>query len=361
MKLQTGFPWQALQDGLDRTNTRPEDLAVVAYPFLAGKRKRACSSGTSSASVSSSMTLTTPRQVCSFARRRAGCPPARAVFQDCANPNEKMGKGFAKTLAYKLLASEGVVSRNVAKRGSDQWGREASTFHRKWQQELEGALEELGLRRKLKRVEHHVSHAANAYYTSGFDEALIVTLDGYGSRSCRQQSAIGRGGQIERVHGLEYPALARHVLRVGHVGARLQAEPARGQDRRARRLRRSCSPSATSCAAASCRATGGFRIVETNNIYFARLLASQFPKIDVAAAYQRVLEEVATAYVVAVHARRPGLQNLVLSGGVVANVKLNQRLREIARRRGHLHPPEHGRRRLRHRRGAARVRRDVRA
>jgi len=48
----------------------------------------------------------------------------------------------------------------------------------------------------------------------------------------------------------------------------------------------------------------------------------------VAAAYQRVLEEVATAYV-SQYVRKTGLRNLVLSGGVVANVKLNQRLRDI--------------------------------
>ena len=76
------------------------------------------------------------------------------------------------------------------------------------------------------------------------------------------------------------------------------------------------------------QANGGFRIVETNNVYFARLLAAQFPKIDVAAAYQRVLEEVAVAYV-SHYVKKTGLRNLVLSGGVVANVKLNQRLREI--------------------------------
>ena len=115
-----------------------------------------------------------------------------------------MEKGFAKTLAYKLLASEGVVSRNVAKRLSDQWGREASAFHRKWHVELEGALDELGLLKKLKRIEHHDSHAANAYYGSGFDEALIVTLDGYGS-GLAGSVAVGRGGRIERVHGVEFP------------------------------------------------------------------------------------------------------------------------------------------------------------
>ena len=73
---------------------------------------------------------------------------------------------------------------------------------------------------------------------------------------------------------------------------------------------------------------GDFKILESNNLFFARWLASQFPKIDVAAAYQRVLELVAVSYV-AYYVRQTGLRNLVLSGGVVANVKLNQRLKEI--------------------------------
>jgi predicted NodU family carbamoyl transferase len=59
----------------------------------------------------------------------------------------------------------------VAKRGSEDWSRSAEAFHRKWHEELESALGELGLAGKLKRGEHHASHASNAYYTSGYDEA----------------------------------------------------------------------------------------------------------------------------------------------------------------------------------------------
>jgi carbamoyltransferase len=243
-----------------------------------------------------------------------------------ADPNEKQDKGLLKNLAYRVLASEGVVSRNIARRGSERWGRDATKYHFQWQQELEQGLQDVGLGGKLKRVEHHLSHAANAYYTSGFNEALIVTLDGYGSGLAGSIN-IGRGGQIERVHGLEYPhslgtfyesvtsALgftpSRHEGKI--VGLAAYGDPeVLGEILRRRFV----------------FANGGFRIVETNNVYFARLLAAQFPKIDVAAAYQRVLEEVAVRYV-SQHLQKSGLRHLVLSGGVVANVKLNQRLREI--------------------------------
>src|SRR5690554_120721 len=76
------------------------------------------------------------------------------------------------------------------------------------------------------------------------------------------------------------------------------------------------------------QAPGDFRIYEANNVYFSRYLASRFPKIDVAAAYQYVLEQVACNYV-RHWVQKTGIDTLVLSGGVTANVKLNQRLFEI--------------------------------
>jgi carbamoyltransferase len=231
-----------------------------------------------------------------------------------------------KTLAYGVLARESVVSRNVAKHGSTRWGKVASAFHRKWHEELESSLEELGLLDRLKRTEHHASHAANAYYTSGFDEALIVTLDGYGSGLAGSVS-IGRGGRIERLHCLQFPHSlgtfyesvtsglgfqpSRHEGKI--VGLAAYGDPSVLRDVLLSRFRQE---------------EGSFRIIESNNPYFSRLLATEFPKIDVAGGYQHVLELVACAYV-GHYVRMTGLRNLVLSGGVVANVKLNQRLKEL--------------------------------
>jgi carbamoyltransferase len=325
-KLQDGFPWRALEDALERTGTKVEEIDRVVYPFLTFdeetrlfernlQKERDFLDETEQASTTEAMN-----------RARARVPASRAAVPGLSDPNERQDKGLLKNLAYRVLASEGVVSRNVAKRGSEQWGRDAAKFHYQWQQQLEAALAELNLTSKLKRVEHHSSHAANAFFTSGFDEALVVTLDGYGSGLAGSISA-GRGASIERLHNLEYPhslgtfyetvtsALgftpSRHEGKI--VGLAAYGDPEILGDLLRRRF---------------VQKNGGFRIVETNNVYFARLLASQFPKIDVAAAYQRVLEEVAVAYV-SQYIASTGLKRIVLSGGVVANVKLNQRLCEI--------------------------------
>ena len=326
VKLQDGFPWRALEDALDRTGTKIEEIDRVVYPFLTFDEETRLFERNLAKErqfLTETETAATGEEL---DRARARIPSHRDPVPGLGDPNEKFEKGLLKKLAYRVLASEGVVSRNVAKRGSEQWGRDAAKFHFQWQQQLEAGLSEVGLGDKLKRVEHHLSHAANAFYTSGFDQALIVTLDGYGSGLAGSIST-GRDGTIERVHGLEYPhslgtfyesvtqALgftpSRHEGKI--VGLAAYGDPEVLGDVLRRRFVHS---------------NGGFRIVETNNVYFARLLASQFPKIDVAAAYQRVLEEVAVAYV-SQYVKKTGLRNLVLSGGVIANVKLNQRLREI--------------------------------
>ena len=326
VKLQDGFPWQSLADALERTGTKTEDIDKVVYPFLPyDEETRLFERNLQREKEFLEDTETTATSE-AIARAKARIPARREPVPGLSDPNEKQDKGLLKNIAYRVLASEGVVSRNIARRGSEQWGRDASQFHFKWQQELESGLAETGLQGKLKRIEHHLSHSANAYYTSGFDQALIVTLDGYGSGLAGSIN-IGRDGKIERVHGLEYP----HSLGTFYetVTSALGFKPSRHEGKIVG-LAAYGDPEVLGDLLRSrfVQANGGFRIIETNNVYFARLLAAQFPKIDVAAAYQRVLEEVAVAYV-AQYVKKTGLKNLVLSGGVVANVKLNQRLREI--------------------------------
>jgi len=326
VKLQDGFPWRALEDALDRSGTKVEEIERVVYPFLPVDEETRLFERNLAKERQFLTETETAETSQAIEKAKGRIPTNRGPVPGLGNPNEKQEKGLLKNLAYRVLASEGVVSRNVAKRGSEEWGRNAAQFHSQWQAQLEAGLAEVGLGGKLKRIEHHVSHAANAYFTSGFDQALIVTLDGYGSGLAGSIST-GRDGKIERVHGLEYPhslgtfyesvtsALgfkpSRHEGKI--VGLAAYGDPEVLGDILRKRF---------------VFQNGGFRIVETNNVYFARLLAAQFPKIDVAAAYQRVLEEVAVQYV-AQYIKKTGLRNLVLSGGVVANVKLNQRLRQI--------------------------------
>ena len=58
--------------------------------------------------------------------------------------------------------------------------------------------------RKLLFTEHHVSHAASAFYPSPFDEALVLTMDGVGEWATTS-AAIGRGNALQIIKEIHFP------------------------------------------------------------------------------------------------------------------------------------------------------------
>ena len=57
---------------------------------------------------------------------------------------------------------------------------------------------------KLRFVEHHLSHAASAFYPSPFDEALVLTLDGVGEYATTTV-AHGKNNALKMLKQIEYP------------------------------------------------------------------------------------------------------------------------------------------------------------
>lgn len=57
---------------------------------------------------------------------------------------------------------------------------------------------------RLLFSEHHLSHAASAFYPSPFDEAVVLTMDGVGEWTTTSV-AIGRGDRLEIVRELHFP------------------------------------------------------------------------------------------------------------------------------------------------------------
>jgi carbamoyltransferase len=57
---------------------------------------------------------------------------------------------------------------------------------------------------KLRFSEHHLSHAASAFFASPFDEALVLTMDGVGEWATTSV-AVGRGSSLEVIKELHFP------------------------------------------------------------------------------------------------------------------------------------------------------------
>jgi len=68
-----------------------------------------------------------------------------------------------------------------------------------------GIAKELGLRKKrILFRDHHLSHAASAFYPSPFEQAAILTVDGVGEWPTAAWG-VGRGSEIQLKRQMAYP------------------------------------------------------------------------------------------------------------------------------------------------------------
>lgn len=325
-KQQDGFPKQALEKALDYTGLSISDLDLVCYPFLTWENERKLYTENledEKAFIKSFQPADLSEQV---REAQAQVPDRNETIHGLSHPNAMMDKNLAYNSFYNMAGAQRLTSNSAALKGSRRWADGATASFQRYEEDLEQGLKAMGWTGPVKRMEHHLSHAANSYLCSGFENALCVTLDGYGSGLAGSVSEA-RNGKIHRLHGIPYPNSLGTLYE--HVTSSLGFKPSRHEGKIVG-LASYGDPSILGNILLSRiqQEPGDFRIYEANNIYFSRYLASKFPKIDVAAAYQYALEKVAADYV-RYWVEKTGLDTLVLSGGVVANVKLNQRLFEI--------------------------------
>ena len=64
--------------------------------------------------------------------------------------------------------------------------------------------ENIDWRQRLFFSEHHLSHAASAYYPSPFDSAAVLTLDGVGEWTTTSL-ASGKGNDLKVLKEIHFP------------------------------------------------------------------------------------------------------------------------------------------------------------
>jgi len=190
---------------------------------------------------------------------------------------------------------------------------------------------EYGLQAPVRFYDHHFCHATSAYYTSSFNRALVITLDGGGDG--RSGSVyVGENGRLRPVASVDsFNSLGNFYSYVTalcgfkaelHEG-KVTGLAALGEPLYADILRQFIRY----------HAPGQIRysIPMYHQSALARLrsaLPDDFDRTALAASVQLVLEEIGTAFV-RYWLRETGLNRLAVAGGVFANVKLNQRLHEL--------------------------------
>jgi len=324
-KQQDGFPAIAINKALEYTGLTLKDIDVVCYPFLTSENEKKLINQNLEDEKEFLANFKVAELKPLIKEALTKVPNRADSIHGLKNPNEMMEKGILHNTFYRLSGTESVLSNIASTKGSKQWAASAEESFQKWENALEAGLKKAGFDGKVKRMDHHLTHAANAFLTSGYKKALCITLDGYGSGLAGSVSE-GVDGKIKRLHGVKFPNSLGSLYE--HVTSSLGFKPSRHEGKIVG-LASYGDPDILSDVLLSRieQKDGDFKIAGANSVYFSRYLASKFPKIDVAAAYQHVLEVVATNFV-KYWVDKTGIDTVVLSGGVTANVKLNQRIFE---------------------------------
>ena len=225
--------------------------------------------------------------------------------------------------------------------------------------------------KKVNFYEHHRCHAASAYYSSPWEKATVVTLDGMGDFSIGGSVYSGKKGELRLMHrsngyfspghfymivteylgfipgrhegkvtglaGHGNPEKAYHTMEriISYRKGKLEfvAGPVaeeffnliRGKSGTRTRnwySQDKCLSEETGSQNVPTRHSG-------ENLRFFRSLWKDYSREDIAAAAQKRLEDVVSSYVGdAIKLVRE--TSLVVAGGTFANVQLNQRLRELS-------------------------------
>ena len=123
-------------------------------------------------------------------------PPEYVVFYDKPFPK------FERLLdTYLAFAPSGFRSFSMA---MPVWIREKLFQKSLLKRELSKHLSGMGESTELLFAEHHLSHAASAYYPSPFDRAAILTMDGVGEWATTSVG-IGRGQNVQITGEIHFP------------------------------------------------------------------------------------------------------------------------------------------------------------
>ena len=279
-KQQGGFPERSLRAALAFEGIRPDEIQSVAYPFHDSGRE---------------------------AGLILGCLARGAASALRPSPTDE-----ASGLHHLYYLG--------------RWSGKAILDHARLQGELREGLRRWGLLGRLRRVEHHESHAASAYYASGFDRALILTVDAYGSGLTTTLS-LGEGDRLRRIHQVRFP----HSL--GMFYAQITKALGFVPDRHEGKILGLAAYGSIGDLAAMIRSRfverdGTFEAPRLFDRRYVAELARLHSREELAAAWQYTLETVLVRYV-RHHLERHRVDRVALAGGVAANVKLNQRIAEI--------------------------------
>lgn len=190
--------------------------------------------------------------------------------------------------------------------------------------------EEFGIQAPVQFVNHHFCHITGAYYSSPFDEATVISIDGGGDGLSAMVCSAKNGRFTEMTRITSFDSLGAFYsyitqicgFKAGRHEGKITGLAAHGEPKYIDILRRLIV-----------HENGQFRNI--GNVFFysaldelRHRLPENFGKANLACSIQDYVEEMVVEFV-KYWLAKTGKYNVALAGGLFGNVKINQRVHEI--------------------------------
>jgi carbamoyltransferase len=189
---------------------------------------------------------------------------------------------------------------------------------------------EFGIRCPVHFMDHHYAHACSAYFSSGFDEALVVTMDG-GGDGVSSQIYEARDGRLNKLHEVtSFNSLGNYYAYVTHICG-FQAGKHEGK---ITGLAAHGKPVYQELLNQLITYENGTIVNKAQLFYESALtgiesrLPARWAREDLAASIQAHSEDLVKKYV-GYWQRKTGKTHIALAGGLFANVRINQCVHEL--------------------------------
>jgi carbamoyltransferase len=303
IKLARGFPWQSILDVLALSGTSPQQIDAVAVA-----------------------------QVDMEFREQVAEWPG---WFEARNSDVNLHSRF-----FRIASRFGGLVPKVPGLAKAYYGLRTPVYRRRRRRIAEILGEAFGIHAPIEFVHHHYAHAAGAYFTCNFDEALVVSMDGGGDgHSAHVYSA--RAGRLDLVHASDsYDSLGNYYAYVTALcgfKAKRHEGKITGLAARGTPVYRDIVDSMIGCEDGRLINRGGVLFDQALK-EIRRRLPARWAMEDLAASIQVVAEDIARAYV-GHWVRKTGHENVALAGGLFANVRINEEIHRIPEvRQTFVHP-----------------------
>jgi len=290
-KMATGFPRTSIVKILEDTKSRPDEIDAIAIPTV-----HEC--------------FREPAVAYDGWLMREQAPLKELLLGASSAINQLLGaRPFLKRGYYGLKALLGRSRRKAFE----------EILRRDW-----------GFTCPIRFIDHHYAHACSAYFTSGLQNATLVTLDGAGDNASSRVYSV-EDGRFRRLWNVDsFDSIGNYYAYVTH----LCGFKAQKHEGKITGLAAYGEPTYVDILKRFIAYENGTTVNKGGVYYWSavraleKALPRSFKHEDLASSMQQVLEDVGCAYV-RHWVEQSGHGDLAMAGGVFANVKFNERVHEL--------------------------------